>query len=63
MGDYFVVIYNFDNGDIILNSETQNAYTVAEDFCNTAIYSEEFPVFFHWGITQLSGAEELLMWK
>lgn len=45
VGDYSVVIYNFDNGDIILNSETQNVYTSAGEFCNDSIYSEEFPFF------------------
>lgn len=44
IGDYSVAIYSFDDGEVILNSETQNAYLLDGSFCNSNIYSEEFPV-------------------
>ncbi len=43
IGEYIVNIYGFDDGDITLNCETQNAYLSDGTFCNDNIYSEEFP--------------------
>lgn len=44
IGDCSVLIYSFPNGAVTLNCETQNAYNSAGSFCNSYIYSEEFPV-------------------
>ncbi len=44
IGDYSVALYYFDDGDITLDSETQNAYLADGSFCNDSIYTDEFPL-------------------
>lgn len=44
IGDCSVTIYGFEDGGVILSSETQNAYLSDGSFYNNYIYSDELPV-------------------